>query len=68
MLRLREMSEEERKTVERLVHARSTPVGKLKRVQIIWLASQGKSTPEIAKQLAVSEPMVRTRVHLCWLL
>ncbi len=63
MLRLRELSEEERSTIERLVHARSTPVGKLKRAQIIWLASQGRSTPAIAKQLEVSERMVRNRLH-----
>ena len=42
MLRLRDLTEEERKTIERLVHARSTPVGILKRAQIIWLASQGE--------------------------
>src|SRR6185312_14420884 len=63
MLRLREVTEEERKTIERLVHARNTPVGKLKRAQIIWLASQRESTPEIAKQLEVSERMVRNRLH-----
>lgn len=63
MLRLRELSEEERKTIERLVHARNTPVGKLKRAQVIWLASQGGKTPEIAKQLEVSERMVRNRLH-----
>jgi len=63
MLRLRALSEEERSTIERLVHARSTPVGKLKRAQIIWRASQGQSTPEIAKQLEVSERMVRNRLH-----
>jgi transposase len=63
MLRLRERSEEERKTIERLVHARNTPAGKLKRAQIIWLASQGRQTPEIAKQLSVSERMVRNRLH-----
>lgn len=63
VLRLRELSEEEQKTVERMVNARSTPVGKLKRVQIIWLASQGRQTPEIAKQLEVSERMVRDRLH-----
>jgi transposase len=57
MLRLRELSEEERKTIERLVHARNTPVGKLKRAQIIWLASQGRKTPEI------SERTVRNRLH-----
>jgi transposase len=63
MLRLRELSEEERKTLERLVHARNTPVGKLKRAQIIWLASQEQSTPQIARQLEVSERMVRNRLH-----
>ena len=63
MLRLRELSEEERKAIERLMHARNTPVGKLKRAQIIWLASQGQSTPEIAKLLEVSERMVRNRLH-----
>src|SRR6266568_4556878 len=58
-LQLRELTQEEEKTIERLLHARSTPVGKLKRVKIIWLASQAKPTPEIAKQLEVSERMVR---------
>src|SRR5436190_18371233 len=62
-LRLRELSEEEQKTIERLVHARNTPVGKLKRAQIIHLANQGLLTPEIAKQLSVSERMVRNRLH-----
>src|SRR6266699_1254290 len=62
-LRLRELTEEEQKTVERLVNARSTPVGKLKRAQIIWLARGGRQTPEIAKQLEVSERMVRNRLH-----
>ncbi len=61
-LRLRELTEEEHKTIERLVHARNTLVGKFKRAQIIWLASQGSKTHEIAKQLEVSERMVRTRL------
>lgn len=62
-LRLRELTEEEQRAIERLVNARSTPVGKLKRAQIIWLANQGQLTPEIAKQLNVSERMVRNRLH-----
>jgi transposase len=61
-LRLRELSEEEQKTIERLVHARNTPVGKLKRAQIIHFAHQGLLTPEIAKHLEVSERMVRNRL------
>ena len=63
MLRLRELSEEERKMIERLVHARNTPVGKLNRARIIWLASQGQCTSEIARELKVSERMVRNRLH-----
>jgi transposase len=62
MLRLRDLTEDERKTIERLVHARSTPVGKLKRAQIIWLASQGEPVPEIAQQLGVGADMVRLRL------
>ena len=62
MLRLRALTEEERKTIERLVHARTTPVGKLKRAQIIWLASQGEPAPEIAQQLGVGADMVRLRL------
>jgi transposase len=63
MRRLRELTEEERKTMERLVQARNTPGGKRKRAQIIWLASQGQRTPEMAKQLEVSERMGRNRLH-----
>jgi hypothetical protein len=69
MLRLRELTEEERKTIERLVHARNTPVGKLKRAQIIWLASQGRQTPEIAKQLGLlgsSEQCTTLSAQLAW--
>jgi transposase len=62
MLRLRALTEEERKTIERLVHARATPVGKLKRAQIIWLASQGHFAPVIAQQLGVGADMVRLRL------
>jgi transposase len=61
-LRLRPLSKKEHQEIERLVHARSTSVGKLKRAQIIWLASQGQKTLEIAQQLGVSEKMVRTRL------
>jgi transposase len=62
MLRLRDLTAEERKTIERLVLARSTPVGKLKRAQIIWLASQGHAAPASAQQLAVGADMVRRRL------
>src|SRR5712692_1915906 len=62
-LRLRKLTKEEDTTLEQLLHARKVPAGKLKRAQIIWLASQGLATPEIATQLKVSERMVRNRLH-----
>ena len=62
-LRLRELSTEEQRTIERLIHARTVPAGKLKRAQIIWLATQGQQTPEIAVRMQVSERMVRNRLH-----
>jgi transposase len=62
-LRLRELTKEEHTTREQRLHARNTPVGKLKRAQIIWLASQGLGTPDIAQRLQVSERMVRNRLH-----
>ncbi len=40
-LRLRELTKEEHTTLEQLLHARKVPAGKLKRAQIVWLASQG---------------------------
>jgi len=43
MLHLRDLTEDERKTIERLVQARSTPVGHLKRAQIIWLARKARA-------------------------
>src|SRR5216684_537969 len=62
-LRLRELTREEHKTLEQLLHARKVPAGKLKRAQVIWLANQGLRTPDIAERLQVSERMVRNRIH-----
>ncbi len=50
-LRLRKLTKEEDTTLEQLLHARKVPAGKLKRAQIIWLASQGLATPEIARTM-----------------
>jgi transposase len=62
-LRLRELTKEEHTTIEQLLHARKVPAGKLKRAQIVWLASQGLRTPAIAVRVQVSERMVRNRLH-----
>ncbi len=34
-LRVRELTKEEHTTIERLIHARTVPAGKLKRAQIV---------------------------------
>ena len=51
VLRLRELTEEERAVVERLAHSRTAPARRVERARIIWYASQGPSAPAIADQL-----------------
>jgi transposase len=51
VLRLRELTEEERAVVERLAHSRTAPARRVERARIIWYASQGQSAPAIAGQL-----------------
>jgi hypothetical protein len=53
-LRLRTLTKEEHTTIEQLLHARKVPAGKLKRVQIVWLANQGLRPPEIAERVQES--------------
>src|SRR5947208_12117956 len=62
-VKLRDLTTEEKTTLEQMLHARKVPAGKQKRAQVIWLASQGLRPSEIAQQLQVSEGMVRKRLH-----
>ena len=58
-LRVRELTEEERKTIARLSHARSASVREVERARIIEFASQGKRVAEIAATLDCDRRTVR---------
>ncbi len=58
-LRVRELTEEEQKTIERLVHARTASVREVERARIIERASMGKRVAEIATELGCDRRTVR---------
>jgi transposase len=58
-LHLSPVADEEREKIERLTHARSAPVRLVMRARIVQLALHGMTVPAIAKELGVSEKMVR---------
>ena len=58
-LRLRALTNEEGSQIRQLAHARTAPTRTVERAQIVWLASQGKRVPVIARELRVCEPTVR---------
>jgi transposase len=62
-LRLRDLTDEERTTVERLAHARAAPARRVERTRIIWRASQGQTVPSIAEQLFLDAHTVRGWIH-----
>src|SRR5215469_17043480 len=59
MLRVRAMSEEERKTIEQLSRSRTAAARQVERARMIHWASQGQRVPQIATQLGVAENTVR---------
>ncbi len=62
-LRLRELTEEERPTVERLAHSRTAPARQVERARIIWHASRGEDVARIAEQLRLHAYTVRGWIH-----
>jgi transposase len=62
-LRLRELTEEERATVERLAHSRTAPARQVERARIIWHASRGEDVARIAEQLRLHAYTVRGWIH-----
>lgn len=58
-LRVRELTDEERKVIEPLVHSRSASVREVERARIIWLASHGRRVAEIAEELRCDRDTVR---------
>lgn len=58
-LRLRALSEEEARVIKKLAHSRTASARLVQRAQIIELAQDGHTIPQIVHLLQVSEPMVR---------
>ena len=58
-LRVRELTEEEQKTIERVVHARTASVRDVERARIIERASAGKRVAEIATEVGCDRRTVR---------
>ena len=59
MIRLRELSSEEQKMIERLAHSRTAEARLVERAQMIWHASQGSSVPASAADLDLHPQTVR---------
>ena len=59
VLRLRELTAEERSAIDKLAHARTAPARRVERARIIWYASQGQSAPAIAEQLRLDADTAR---------
>lgn len=58
-LRMRPLTAEEERVIKKLAHARTVSARLVERAQIIELAAQGQTIPQIIHQLALSEPTVR---------
>ena len=58
-IRVRELTDEERAAVERLAASRTAPARKVERAQIIQLASQGRTAPQVAAHLRLNAQTVR---------
>ncbi len=59
MIRLRELTDEEGREIARLARSRSDEARLVERAKVIALARGGEGAPAIARELGVSEKMVR---------
>ena len=59
VLVVRELTDDERMVLERLIHARTESVRRVERARIVWQSSQGRHVPAIAADLGVRERTVR---------
>jgi len=62
-IRVRELTEEERVKLDRLVRAQTAPVRLVQRARIVKAAAEGATVPAVARQAGVSEKMVRQWVR-----
>src|SRR5919197_4075701 len=63
VVRLREFAADEREAVRRLVQSRTAPARAVERARIVWLASLGRSTAAVARELRLSGKTVRLWVR-----
>jgi transposase len=62
-LRLRELTDAEQATVERLAHSRTAPARQVERARIVWHASRGEDVARIAHELRLAAYTVRRWLH-----
>ena len=62
-LRLRDLTPEERSTIEKMAHSRTAPARCVERARIVWQASHGASAPVIAAMLHIDAETVRRRLR-----
>ncbi len=58
-VRLRALTDDEASQIRQLAHSRTAPVRTVERARLVWLASQGKYAPAIAKEVGLAEKTVR---------
>jgi transposase len=58
-LRLRDLTDQERTTIEHLAQSRTAPARLVERARIIWYASQKLRVPAIAQRVGLNERTVR---------
>lgn len=63
ILRVRDMTDEERKTIEQLSRSRTAAARQVERARMIHWASQGQKVPQIATRLGVAENTVRNWIN-----
>ena len=59
-LKLRQLSAEEEKAINKLARSRTAPARFVERARILRLASTGLPVPAIAQQLKLSQPTIHT--------
>ena len=60
---LRNLTADERTTVQKLAHSRTAPAHRVQRAQIIWRASRGESASTIAARVGLDGETIRKRIH-----
>ena len=59
-VRIRDLTDEERKAIERLAHSRTEAARLVERAKILWFASQKETAPQIARRLGIDPRSVLT--------